>query len=483
MASGPSKITVERNQRILMELVLVPGNDVCADCRSRNPRWASHNLGIFLCVSCASIHRKMGTHITKVKSITLDSWTKEQVEVMKQNGNVKSNAHYNPNEARHPPPTNMIDTERDSELEKYIRNKYEFKRFIDRSALASSRLDPSRSVSGNLSSRPKSTPVPDPAITHRNISSAPALPAKPVEAKNVAYGSLTSASNIQAKPFQANTMQPTRSISQPLPSQANALSSQVPPPPSSQSQVWNDLISLQTPAQTSSLPLQYQAPSVSHISIPIPSQQPSYSLGATSSLNPYSNISIVPGTSITQMPHMSSPIALSPSNVGPGIGFQSGLSTGSVVPVHVPGANNPFQQQPPGFSHMSAHSNLTNPFNSYLPSSGGPVIGGTGAVNPSLAVQPPSLQPFHQGTQSQLQVHSHSHVPVSVQPQIPGSQFFQPQQQLQQAQYSAQQPFSGSPSPYPAQPDMQQQQQYSQGNPYALWHQGQQQGGQPWGNF
>lgn len=42
---------------------------------------------------------------------------------MRQMGNVKSNAHYNPNETRHPPPTNMIESERDSELEKYIRGE------------------------------------------------------------------------------------------------------------------------------------------------------------------------------------------------------------------------------------------------------------------------------------------------------------------------------------------------------------------------
>lgn len=44
---------------------------------------------------------------------------------MKEKGNVKSNALYNPNEARHPPPTNMIDLERDSELEKFIRRRKE----------------------------------------------------------------------------------------------------------------------------------------------------------------------------------------------------------------------------------------------------------------------------------------------------------------------------------------------------------------------
>jgi hypothetical protein len=43
---------------------------------------------------------------------------------MRQNGNLNSNAYYNPNEARNPPPTNMIEQERDSELEKYIRGAF-----------------------------------------------------------------------------------------------------------------------------------------------------------------------------------------------------------------------------------------------------------------------------------------------------------------------------------------------------------------------
>lgn len=58
-----------------------PGNNVCADCRVTNPRWASWDRGIFLCVQCAGLHRKLGTHLTKVKSLTLDTWTKPQVDV------------------------------------------------------------------------------------------------------------------------------------------------------------------------------------------------------------------------------------------------------------------------------------------------------------------------------------------------------------------------------------------------------------------
>jgi stromal membrane-associated protein len=42
---------------------------------------------------------------------------------MRQVGNIKSNEIYNPDEVRHPPPANMIDVERDSDLEKFIRGK------------------------------------------------------------------------------------------------------------------------------------------------------------------------------------------------------------------------------------------------------------------------------------------------------------------------------------------------------------------------
>jgi len=38
-------------------------------------------LGVFLCMRCAAIHRKLGTHITKVKSLSMDSWSNDQVEV------------------------------------------------------------------------------------------------------------------------------------------------------------------------------------------------------------------------------------------------------------------------------------------------------------------------------------------------------------------------------------------------------------------
>ncbi|KAG8800172.1 hypothetical protein FRB91_007587, partial [Serendipita sp. 411] len=72
---------------------------------------------------------KLGTHISKVKSIGMDQWTKEQIDSMRTTGNLNSNAMYNPTEVE--PPVNLHDSERDSELEKYIRNKYQFRKFIN----------------------------------------------------------------------------------------------------------------------------------------------------------------------------------------------------------------------------------------------------------------------------------------------------------------------------------------------------------------
>ncbi len=45
----------------------VRGNEACADCGGRGPEWASLNLGVLLCASCAGVHRHMGVHISKVR--------------------------------------------------------------------------------------------------------------------------------------------------------------------------------------------------------------------------------------------------------------------------------------------------------------------------------------------------------------------------------------------------------------------------------
>ncbi|XP_062872247.1 arf-GAP with coiled-coil, ANK repeat and PH domain-containing protein 3 [Trichomycterus rosablanca] len=85
-ASEPRERTV-RVENVLQRVQCVPGNDVCCDCGQTDPRWASINLGILLCIECSGIHRSLGVHCSKVRSLTLDSWEPELVKLMCELGN------------------------------------------------------------------------------------------------------------------------------------------------------------------------------------------------------------------------------------------------------------------------------------------------------------------------------------------------------------------------------------------------------------
>lgn len=70
------------------------GNKWCADCGSTlKVEWVSINLGIVLCIECSGIHRSLGTHISKIRSLTLDvnSFSNDIVEILLQVGNRVSN--------------------------------------------------------------------------------------------------------------------------------------------------------------------------------------------------------------------------------------------------------------------------------------------------------------------------------------------------------------------------------------------------------
>lgn len=84
----------KHHQAVLAQLLLDPINQYCVDCRLKDPRWASWNLGVFLCIDCSGIHRSIGTHISKVKSVNLDTWTNEQVENMIAWGNQRANLYW-----------------------------------------------------------------------------------------------------------------------------------------------------------------------------------------------------------------------------------------------------------------------------------------------------------------------------------------------------------------------------------------------------
>jgi hypothetical protein len=109
-----SKMDKEGEQAALKErlfaLLKLPDNSVCCDCGEKNVEWVSGNnslfsahqhadqasstLGIFLCVDCSGMHRKLSVDFSRVKSVRLDNWKDSEVDEMAARGNALSNKQY-----------------------------------------------------------------------------------------------------------------------------------------------------------------------------------------------------------------------------------------------------------------------------------------------------------------------------------------------------------------------------------------------------
>ncbi|XWS51494.1 hypothetical protein CRYUN_Cryun12cG0181200 [Craigia yunnanensis] len=72
----------------------VAGNAKCADCGAPEPDWASLNLGVLICIECSGIHRNLGVHISKVRSLTLDVkvWEPSVLALFQSLGNIYANS-------------------------------------------------------------------------------------------------------------------------------------------------------------------------------------------------------------------------------------------------------------------------------------------------------------------------------------------------------------------------------------------------------
>lgn len=107
-------------------------NPTCAECGAQQPDWASLNLGVLVCIACSGIHRGLGVHVSKVRSLTLDAWTDDMCAIVAAVGNDRANAVY---EAA--VPEGWVKPHPDASREerrKWIEAKYVYRGFVDAAA-------------------------------------------------------------------------------------------------------------------------------------------------------------------------------------------------------------------------------------------------------------------------------------------------------------------------------------------------------------
>nr|XP_045004787.1 arf-GAP with coiled-coil, ANK repeat and PH domain-containing protein 2 isoform X2 [Jaculus jaculus] len=143
-SGNESKEKLLKGESALQRVQCIPGNASCCDCGLADPRWASINLGITLCIECSGIHRSLGVHFSKVRSLTLDTWEPELLKLMCELGNDVINRVYEAKVEKmgikKPQPGQR------QEKEAYIRAKYVERKYVDTNFISSSPPEQERKI-------------------------------------------------------------------------------------------------------------------------------------------------------------------------------------------------------------------------------------------------------------------------------------------------------------------------------------------------
>ncbi|XP_018413773.1 PREDICTED: arf-GAP with GTPase, ANK repeat and PH domain-containing protein 1 isoform X1 [Nanorana parkeri] len=126
-SKNKSRLTSQNEALALQSIRSLPGNSHCVDCDAPSPDWASLNLGALMCIECSGIHRNLGTHLSRVRSLDLDVWPPELIKVMSAIGNELANSVWEGSSQGHVKPCSESPRE---EKERWIRAKYEQKLFL-----------------------------------------------------------------------------------------------------------------------------------------------------------------------------------------------------------------------------------------------------------------------------------------------------------------------------------------------------------------
>lgn len=168
-------------------LLLQPENQKCLDCSSVKPKWATlitvppmhgqsvitfdssakaaaiqpdtYYIGGFCCLECSGAHRRLGTHITFVRSVDLDTLKEHEVKALENGGNQLVNQIYEGtlrpeamNDDESQPTIKPTSTSEQKAREAFIKSKYEQKKYLSIKDMANFRQKMMHKCNSRMSS-------------------------------------------------------------------------------------------------------------------------------------------------------------------------------------------------------------------------------------------------------------------------------------------------------------------------------------------
>ncbi|KFG64075.1 putative GTPase activating protein for adp ribosylation factor [Toxoplasma gondii RUB] len=150
-------------------------NRTCFDCATRNPTWLSVTYGVYLCLTCSGKHRRLGTHISFVRSCEMDKFYPEQLLRMEMGGNKRAHEFFR---------EHGMDASKAVDYHGKLAAKYkqQLDRVVAHEMQAAGWVIPSASPASAEVSPPLSSPVFNAPQTSAppNPSFSPAVPAQPL---------------------------------------------------------------------------------------------------------------------------------------------------------------------------------------------------------------------------------------------------------------------------------------------------------------
>ena len=134
----PVEDAVKNNDERMKKIMCRDGNEVCADCNSPKPLWASflklredtmEDVAALCCTRCAQIHHfELGSDRCKIKYTKMThEWTNENFVTLERSGNIIVNNKYEANLKEGAYDKDLVLEDSDEELErraKFIKSKY-----------------------------------------------------------------------------------------------------------------------------------------------------------------------------------------------------------------------------------------------------------------------------------------------------------------------------------------------------------------------